>query len=83
MSYRKCNLGTSFDPYFSLVQQNLLMRGYIDDYVDPYGAAAPKNVHGQNNEGAGEEDAGHDEGGEEDAGHDNGGEEDTGYDNGC
>jgi hypothetical protein len=64
------------------VQQHLLMRGFMDDYVDPYGAAAPENVDRQKNEGAGEEDVGHDEGGEEDAEHNNGGEEDVRYDNG-
>jgi hypothetical protein len=79
---RKCNLGTVFDPYSGFVQQHVLMRGFMDDYIDQNGVAVPENVDGQNNEGAGEEDAGHDERGEEDAGHDNGGEEDAGYDNG-
>jgi hypothetical protein len=79
---RKCNLGTVFDPYSGLVQQHLLMCGFMDDYADQDGAAALENVDGQINEGADEEDAGHDDGGEEDAGHDNGGEEVAGYDNG-
>jgi hypothetical protein len=58
---RKCKLGTVFDPYSGLVQQHLIMRAFMDVYVDQYGAA-PKNDQGKNNEG-GEEDVRHDEGG--------------------
>jgi hypothetical protein len=76
---RKCNLATVFDPYSGLVQQHLMMRDFMDGYVDQDGVA-PENVEGQNNEGG--EDVGHDEGGEEDAGHDNGSEVDFGHDNG-